>query len=112
MRTAARGRKRFKEMTRVSGERPIGAASFRHQSSQASCQTPAHTLMTPTHRSRSHRRWGGMCVYGGGGSHVACVNPPPPSVVELPRNIVRRSPTAAVKCDLWPLCRFRGPGPL
>ena len=36
MGTAACGGKGFKERTRVSGERPIGAASFRQQSMQSS----------------------------------------------------------------------------
>ena len=43
MGTAVYGEKGVKESTRGSGERPIGAASFRQQSIQASYQTP------PTH---------------------------------------------------------------
>ena len=40
MGTAAYGGKGFKERARVSGERPIGAASFRQQYIGASCPTP------------------------------------------------------------------------
>ena len=34
------GGKGFKERTRVSGERPIGAASLRQHPTRASCQPP------------------------------------------------------------------------
>ena len=37
--TTGRG-KGFEERTRVSGERPIGAAGYRHQYNQTSCQPP------------------------------------------------------------------------
>ena len=37
---AAYGGKGLKEKARVSGKRAIGAASFRQQSTQASCQAP------------------------------------------------------------------------
>ena len=40
---AADGGKGFKGRARVSGESPIGAASFRQQYNQASCQTPLAT---------------------------------------------------------------------
>ena len=48
MGTAAYGGKGFKERARVSGERPIGAASFRQQYIQASCQFP-HPLAPLVH---------------------------------------------------------------
>ena len=41
MGTAAYRGKGFKEFTRVSSQRPVGAASFRQQSTQASCQPSA-----------------------------------------------------------------------
>ena len=41
MGTGAYGGKGFKERTRVSGERPIGGASFRQQSIYVSCH-PLH----------------------------------------------------------------------
>jgi hypothetical protein len=48
MGTAAFGGKGLKERTRVSGDRPIGAASLRQHSIQASCHPPiphsTHTL--------------------------------------------------------------------
>ena len=40
MGATAYGGKRFRERARVSGERPIGAASYRQHYNQASCQTP------------------------------------------------------------------------
>ena len=40
MGTAAYGGRGFKESTRVSGERPIGAASCRQRHNRASCQPP------------------------------------------------------------------------
>ena len=45
MGTAAYGGKGFKERTRVSGERPMGADSFRQQSIQAS--SPPRYVMSP-----------------------------------------------------------------
>ena len=49
-------RQGLKEMTGVSGERPTDAASFRQQSTQASCQTP-NTLGMGT---RAQQRYGAL----------------------------------------------------
>ena len=52
MGTAAIVGKGFNERARVSGERPIGAASFRQQFIQASCQPPS----PPCHKSEAGLR--------------------------------------------------------
>ena len=63
MGAAAYGGKGFRERARVSGERPIGAASCRQQYNQASCQPPppprptvcqsvAQCAALPAHRKR------------------------------------------------------------
>ena len=48
MGAAAYGGKGFKERARVSGERPIGAASCRQQYNEASCQAPPPPPPTST----------------------------------------------------------------
>ena len=61
--TAAYGGKGFKERTQVSGERPVGAASVRQESPQASCQAPPKHIHT--HRAHQVRHW----EYGQGPKH-------------------------------------------
>ena len=98
MGTATDGGKVFQERTRVSGERPIGAAGFRQQSIQASCQPPKEFwAIARVHKRQAvqsaERKWarqwrirpeGPFCRKhrGGGGGDPSVLDanyPPPPN---------------------------------
>ena len=65
MGAAAYGGKGFKGRARISGERPIGAASCRQQHNQVSFRPPPPPLSTLGH----HHWWVSPPPLGGGGFH-------------------------------------------
>ena len=66
--TATDGGTGFEERIRASGERPIGAASFRQQSIQASCQPPPPARPRPIFWVFCTMGGDYPRVFGGGGA--------------------------------------------